>query len=64
MPPRVSSAPLTASTRDPVQAIRALTGGGADYTFEAIGLKAAAEQAYEALRPGGTATIIGMIPVG
>ena len=41
-----------------------LTGGGADYTFEAIGLKSAAEQAYEALRRGGTATVIGMIPVG
>jgi S-(hydroxymethyl)glutathione dehydrogenase/alcohol dehydrogenase len=55
---------VDASSRDPVQAIRDLTGGGADYTFEAIGLKLAAEQAYEALRPGGTATVIGMIPVG
>lgn len=55
---------VDASSRDPVQAIRDLTGGGADYTFEAIGRKAAAEQAYDALRPGGTATIIGMIPVG
>ena len=34
------------------------------YSFEAIGLKKAAEQAYGCLRPGGTATIIGMIPVG
>ena len=41
-----------------------LTGGGVDYSFEAIGLKETSEQAFEMLRPGGTATIIGMIPVG
>ena len=41
-----------------------LTGGGVDYSFEAIGLKIAAEQCFDCLRPGGTATIIGMIPVG
>ena len=49
---------------DPVKAIRELTGPGVDYAFEAIGLKKAAEQAFECLRPGGTATIVGMIPVG
>ena len=41
-----------------------MTDGGVDYAFEAIGLKKAAEQAFECIRPGGTATIIGMIPVG
>jgi S-(hydroxymethyl)glutathione dehydrogenase/alcohol dehydrogenase len=55
---------VDASSSDPVQAIRSITGRGADYTFEAIGSKVAAEQAWDALRPGGTATIIGMIPVG
>ena len=49
---------------DPVKAIRELTNGGVDYAFEAIGLKKAAEQAFECIRPGGTATVIGMIPVG
>src|SRR5690606_31195780 len=39
-------------------------GGGVDYSFEAIGLKSAAEQAFGSIRSGGTATIIGMIPVG
>ena len=43
--------------------MRALTDGGVDYSFEAIGLKTTAEQCYEMLRDGGTATIIGMIPV-
>ena len=33
-------------------------------SFEAIGLKVTAEQAFAVLRPGGTATIIGMIPEG
>ena len=55
---------VDASSRDPVEAIRELTGGGVDYSFEAIGLKQTAEQCYECLRAGGTATIIGMIPQG
>jgi S-(hydroxymethyl)glutathione dehydrogenase/alcohol dehydrogenase len=55
---------VDASAGDPVEAIRELTGGGVEYAFEAIGLKKAAEQAFDCLRPGGTATIIGMIPVG
>jgi S-(hydroxymethyl)glutathione dehydrogenase/alcohol dehydrogenase len=55
---------VDASSHDPVEAIREMTGGGVEYSFEAIGLKKAAEQAYEALAPGGTATVIGMIPVG
>jgi len=55
---------VDASSHDPVQAIRDLTGGGVEYSFEAIGLKKAAEQAYDSLGIGGTATIVGMIPVG
>jgi S-(hydroxymethyl)glutathione dehydrogenase / alcohol dehydrogenase len=55
---------INASTRDAVEAVRELTGGGVDYSFEAIGLKKAAEQCFECLRAGGTATVIGMIPIG
>ncbi len=55
---------VDASNSDPVDEIRKLTGGGVDYSFEAIGLKKVAEQAFNALRAGGTATVIGMIPVG
>ena len=40
-----------------------LTGRGVDYSFECIGLKKVAEQAIACLKPGGTATIIGMIPL-
>ncbi len=55
---------VDASSHDPVQAIKEMTGGGVDYAFECIGLKRAAEQAFECIREGGTATIVGMIPVG
>jgi len=55
---------VDASSHDPVQAIKSMTGGGVEYSFEAIGNKRAAEQAYESLDRGGTATIIGMIPMG
>ncbi|HZO80810.1 MAG TPA: Zn-dependent alcohol dehydrogenase [Candidatus Binataceae bacterium] len=55
---------VDASSSDPIEEIRKLTGAGVDYAFEAIGLKKVAEQCFECLAPGGTATIIGMIPVG
>jgi S-(hydroxymethyl)glutathione dehydrogenase/alcohol dehydrogenase len=55
---------VNASERDPVEAVRELTGRGVHYSFEAIGLKETAEQAFRMLNAGGTATIIGMIPVG
>jgi S-(hydroxymethyl)glutathione dehydrogenase/alcohol dehydrogenase len=55
---------LNASNADPVDAVRELTGGGVHYSFEALGSKATAEQAFRMLRAGGTATIIGMVPYG
>ena len=55
---------VDASGQDPVAAIQDLSDGGVEYAFEAIGLAAVAEQCFDCLRPGGTATIIGMIPVG
>ena len=56
---------INASNIDPVAAVKDLTEGkGVPYSFEAIGLKATAEQSFQMLRPGGVATIIGMIPFG
>jgi S-(hydroxymethyl)glutathione dehydrogenase/alcohol dehydrogenase len=55
---------VDASSCDPVAAIREMTGGGVDYAFEAIGVAKVAAQAFECLKAGGTATIIGMIPLG
>ena len=54
---------IDASSSDPVERVRAMTGG-VDYSFEALGSKRTAEQAFEMLRSGGTATIVGMIPEG
>jgi S-(hydroxymethyl)glutathione dehydrogenase/alcohol dehydrogenase len=55
---------VDATEGDTVARIQALTGGGVQYSFECIGLKQTAEQSFYALRAGGTATLIGMIPVG
>ena len=55
---------INASDGDPAAQILDATGGGVDHAFEAIGLKITAEQAFLSLRNGGTATVIGMIPIG
>ena len=55
---------INARDKDAVGEVMELTQGGCHYTFEAIGLKATTEQAWQMLAHGGTATVIGMIPVG
>jgi S-(hydroxymethyl)glutathione dehydrogenase / alcohol dehydrogenase len=46
-------------------AIRELTDGrGADHVFEAVGVPAVQEAALEAVRPGGTLTLVGLSPMG
>ena len=45
-------------------AIKDLTGGGADYTFEAVGNVKVIQQALDALGPGGTLTIVGVPKMG
>ncbi|HMT89348.1 MAG TPA: zinc-binding dehydrogenase, partial [Dermatophilaceae bacterium] len=52
------------SAGDAVAQVTELTGGGVDYSFEAIGLKPTTEQSFAMLRPGGVATVVGMIPLG
>jgi NDMA-dependent alcohol dehydrogenase len=48
-----------------VESIRNLTGGrGADVVFEAIGIPAVQEQAFEAMRPGGLLVLVGLSPMG
>lgn len=49
---------------DPVEAVLAMTSGGVEYSFEALGAKATAEQAWRMLRRSGTATVIGMVTKG
>ena len=55
---------VNAKDGDPVKQVMDLTNGGVHHSFEAIGLKATAEQSFKMLARGGTANIIGMIPVG
>ena len=55
---------VNASEVDPVEAVRELSSGGGDYSFEAIGLKITAAQCFQMLGKGGTATVVGMIPEG
>ena len=45
--------------------IQKLTAGrGADHAFESVGLSSLQETAFEATRPGGTLTLVGLSPVG
>ncbi|PNQ02346.1 Zn-dependent alcohol dehydrogenase [Sphingobium sp. SA916] len=50
--------------RDVADSIVEMTGGGVDHAIEAIGLKATVESAFAMLRPGGIATVAGMMPPG
>ena len=49
---------------DAVAAVRELTVGGVDHAFEAVGSGTTTSQAFAMLRPGGTATVMGMVPDG
>ena len=55
---------MDATAGDPVGQVQELTRGGVDYSFEALGRKATSEQAFAMLAAGGTATIIGLSPMG
>jgi S-(hydroxymethyl)glutathione dehydrogenase/alcohol dehydrogenase len=55
---------IDGSKNDAVTAIKDLTGGGADYTFEAVGNLTVIKQALEALGPGGSLTIVGVPKMG
>jgi S-(hydroxymethyl)glutathione dehydrogenase/alcohol dehydrogenase len=54
---------VDASKGDAVQQVIAMTNGGVDYAFEAIGLMKTAQQAFEMARRGGQAVIVGMLPL-
>ena len=55
---------LTPPTTTRSQQVMEMTEGGVHHSFEAIGLGKTAEQAFNMLRRGGTANVIGMIPIG
>ncbi len=47
-----------------VEEVMALTGGGVEHAFEVVGRPETIRQAWDVLRPGGTATVVGLAPVG
>ncbi|OQW57846.1 MAG: alcohol dehydrogenase [Proteobacteria bacterium SG_bin9] len=49
---------------DPVEQVKNLTNGSVQHAFEVLGSKKTAEQAFQMLAVGGTATIVGMVPFG
>ncbi len=55
---------INARTTDPVAAIRAVCGGGADYAIEATGIPAVMTQAFDALNATGTVVVLGVAPAG
>ena len=55
---------INAAETDPVKEVIEMTKGGVHHSFEALGMVKTAEQAFNMLRRGGTANVIGMIPVG
>jgi len=54
---------LDALADDAAKQIIELTGGGAHYAIEAVGRQASADLAVASLRRGGTAIILGMMPL-
>ncbi len=52
------------SDSDAAAEIVALTDGGVDHAFEVVGASATMRLAWDALRPGGTAVVVGLAPRG
>ncbi len=54
----------TAAESDPVSVLHRLSEGGVDYAFEVIGRAETIRLAWDAIRPGGSAIVVGLAPVG
>jgi S-(hydroxymethyl)glutathione dehydrogenase/alcohol dehydrogenase len=55
---------VNASEPDAVAQIHAITSGGVDHSFEVVGTGATIRLAWDAIRPGGTAVVVGLTPAG
>lgn len=61
---------VDSSKENPVAAVQALADGHLDYAFEVVGLGATVRQAWDMIRPGGMAVVVGLgreeasIPLG
>lgn len=54
---------VDAMAADAVEQVMAISGGGVHHAIEAVGRQASADLAVKILRRGGTATILGMMPL-
>jgi Zn-dependent alcohol dehydrogenase len=55
---------VDASREDVVRRVRELAGGGVEHAFEVVGGAATIRQAWDCLRAGGSAVVVGLAPVG
>jgi S-(hydroxymethyl)glutathione dehydrogenase/alcohol dehydrogenase len=55
---------INAKETDAVKQVLEMTKGGVHHSFDCIGLKVASEQAFKMIRRGGTANVVGMVPIG
>ena len=55
---------IAGSGADVVEDVVALTDGGVEHAFEVVGTAATIRQAWDVLRPGGTAVVVGVAPHG
>jgi Zn-dependent alcohol dehydrogenase len=55
---------VSARAEDAVERVKAITGGGAHWAFEAFGGGATTRMAVDMLRKRGTAVIVGIAPIG
>jgi Zn-dependent alcohol dehydrogenase len=55
---------IDVAEEDPLSAVRAVTGDGVDHAFEVIGRPETIRLAWDAIRPGGSVIVVGMVPDG
>jgi Zn-dependent alcohol dehydrogenase len=55
---------VDAAAGDAASLVRELTGGGVDLAFEVVGSAATIRTAWDSLRPGGSAIVVGLAPAG
>lgn len=55
---------VDAKTGDLVESVRRLSDGGVDHAFEVVGRADTIRQAWDVLRPGATAVVVGLAPRG
>ena len=55
---------VDATSDDPAAAVRELTGGGVDHAFEVVGRPETMRLAWDCLRAGGNAVVVGLAAVG